>query len=107
MDDIRKEIDELFNEIKDSDSYKNYLLCKMQMEKDNDIVRLINEIKEKQKEVTKKANKETENDLKKLYKTLESYPVYQSYKGYMDELNNMLFEVKNTFEKYFESILNI
>ncbi len=108
MNNIESKIDELFDDIEKSNLYKNYKRIKEQLEKDKDIMGLIDEIKKYQKlAANNKSDNSVEEKLKKLYKKLESYPIYQSYLIIKEDLNQQLFEIKETFEKYFKDILDI
>ena len=107
MKKIEKEIDSLFDELENTDLYKKYLKVKIQLENDKDIMDLINEIKRYQKIGTNNKDKSVELKIKELKKELESYPLYQSYLIIKEELEEELFGIKETFEKYFNDILNI
>lgn len=107
MDNIKKDIDELFKEIDNSEVYKNYLSSKKQLECNKEITDLVNNIKRLQKIATNNKDEQVELELKDLYNKLNSYPLYQSYLTYKEELNNMLTEVSDTFSNYFNDMLKI
>lgn len=107
MNNIQLEIDELFNEMEESKLYKNYVKVKVQLENDSEVMKLISDIKRYQKIVTNNKDKFIENKLKELYNKLNSYPVYQSYLIIKEELEEELFMLKETFEKYFNDVLKI
>lgn len=107
MDSINKKIDDLFNNLEESKLYNDYLKIKKQLEQDNEIMNLIEEIKRYQKILANNDDKSVENKLKELKLKLESYPIYQSYLNIKEDLENELFEIKDTFEKYFKDILKL
>lgn len=107
MNNIQDKIDELFNELEQSKLYKDYVLVKKQLENDEEIMKLISEIKRYQKVATNNKDMSVEEKIKKLYEKLESYPIYQSYLIIKENLNEELFMIKETFEKYFKDILKI
>lgn len=108
MNNIESKIDDLFDDIEKSNLYKDYKRIKKQLENDKTIMNLIEDIKKYQKlAINNRNDNSVEEKLKKLYEKLESYPIYQSYLIVKEELNQQLFEVKETFEKYFKDILSI
>ena len=107
MDNINKKINDLFDELEESKLYNDYLRVKKQLEANDEIMNLINEIKRYQKILANNNDKSVGEKLKNLRFNLESYPIYQSYLGIKEELENELFEIKDTFEKYFKDILKL
>ncbi len=107
MNNINKEIDELFEEIKKSIVYKNYISSKNQLNNNKEIMDIINKIKDNQVKITKKHSNELEIEITKLYNELNKYPLYQSYLEYKEELNNMIANITKEFNLYFEDILEL
>lgn len=107
MSDIENKIDVLFDELEESKLYKDYIKVKKQLQKDEEIMKLIDEIKRFQKIATNNKDKSVEEKLKGLYLKLESYPIYQSYLNIKENLNEELFQIKEAFEKYFKDILEL
>ena len=107
MNNIEKEIDNLFNELESSNLYKNYKKVKKQLEDNTEIKQLLNEIKRLQKIVVNEKDKQVELELKKLYKTLDNYPLYQSYLSIKEELEEELQNISFTLNSYFKDILDI
>lgn len=105
--DITNKIDELFDELKKSNLYKNYVSAKKQLESNNEIINIINEIKRLQKIAVNNKDDVVEKELKELYKKLDSYPLYQSYIGYKEELENELKIISKEFNSYFYEILRL
>ena len=104
---IENKIDNLFNELEQSDLYKNYKKIKHQLEDNIEIMNLIQEIKRYQKIGTNNKDNSVEDKIKELNKKLESYPLYQSYLIIKEELEQELFQIKEVFEKYFHDILKL
>lgn len=104
---IENKIDNLFDELEQSDLYKNYINAKKQLEDNNEIMDLIEEIKKYQKIATNNKDNSVEDKIKELNKKLESYPLYQSYLIIKEELEQELFQIKEVFEKYFHDILKL
>ena len=107
MNSIKEDIDNLFQKLKESNNYKNYLKVVKDMESTKEIVSLIKEIKRLQKIYANEKDKNVNKKLCVLKDKLNSYPIYQSYLIIKDELNNELFEIKDIFEKYFKDVLEI
>lgn len=107
MNNIKKDIDILFEEIKKSSIYKNYILCKEQLNNNKEIIDIIKKIKEYQVKITNNYSDELELKIKELYNKLNSYPLYQSYIEYKEELNNELSNIVSEFNLYFKDILDL
>ena len=107
MNDINKRIDNLFDELEESELYKNYKRIKKQLEDNKEIMSIIQEIKRYQKIGTNNKDNSVEDKIKELNIKLESYPLYQSYLIIKEELEEELFNIKEVFEKYFHDILKL
>ena len=107
MNNIINDIDDLFNKLKESNIYKEYLEVTKKLGENKDIKKIINEIKKYQKIGTNNKDNSVEKKLKELYKKLESYPLYQSYLIIKEQLEDELFNIKELFDKYFNDILKI
>ena len=107
MNDIKKEIDILFDELKKTDTYKEYVKVVENLHENKKIMDLIGKVKRYQKIAVNNKDKVVENELEKLYKVLDSYPLYQSYLIKKDNLEEELKQIKNMFELYFNDILKI
>ena len=103
-DKILNKVDELVNLIKNSDDYKRYMLLRLEMEKNKEIMEIISKIKKiEQTIVNKKYRKEDisfeETELNNLKKELESYPIYQEYSYLMEDLDNMFQNIREILNK--------
>ena len=107
MNNIKKQIDELFDEIKESLIYQNYISSKKQLNENEEIKEIITKIKEYQVKITNNYSDELELEIKKLYNQLNSYPLYQSYLEYKEELNNELSNLIKEFNLYLKDMLDL
>lgn len=107
MNNIKEEIDLLFDKLKDSKIYKDYLKVTKDINGNEEIMALISNIKRLKKIDANNDDELVKKEINKSYKLLESYPIYQSYLIITDELKEELFFIKETFEKYFEDILKL
>ena len=107
MNNIENKIDDLFDELEKSKLYNDYIKVKKKLEFNDEIMNLISEIKRYQKISANNVDKSVDDKLKELKLKLESYPIYQSYLNIKEDLENELFEIKDTFEKYFKDILKL
>lgn len=105
---MESKLEELFHSIENSKSYREYLKIRDILDKDSEIKKLIDEIKELEKEATYLENigdeKYKEIDLEIIKKTeiLNNKQVYQEYLNKMDEFNDELAISTNMIEKYIE-----
>lgn len=107
MNNIKKDIDDLFDELKETILYKDYLSAKNQLEENTEIMDIINEIKRLQKIATNNKDNIIEKSIKDLYIKLEGYPLYESYLILKEELENKLYNISNSFSNYFNDILKL
>lgn len=108
MNNILKDIEELKQDIINSDEYKEYLKYNDILENDNEIKSIIKEIVSKQKELVSKLNndKELEKELDDLYNQLNSYDDYKNYIEASEKLNILISNIQNNFENYFNSLVS-
>ena len=106
---INERIDDLFKTIETSDEYQKYLKIGEILNSDEEIKKLIQEIKELQQ---KSVNLEYKNDkhyievdkeIKTKVDILNSKPIYQEYLKRMNNFNDILSESSNNIEKYINS----
>ena len=101
-------LEELFNSIENSKSYHDYLKVKDILEKDKNIKKTIEEIKELEKQATyleyigDDQYKEIDELIKSKVDVLNDNPVYQEYLNKMDEFNDELATSSKMIEKYVE-----
>lgn len=108
---IEKKIDELFDTINASPEYQSYLKIGEVIEKDEEINKLITEIKELQQKsvrLEEEGNleyKEIDKIIEEKVALLNSKPIYQEYLRRMNEFNDIIAESSNQIEKYINSKL--
>ena len=107
MNDIKKDINELFDNLKESQTYAEYIEVVNKLHSNKKIMECIKEIKRLQKILVNNKDKLVDEELKKLYNELNEYPLYQSYLIKKDDLEEKLKEIKNMFESYFKEVLEI
>lgn len=106
---INNKLEDLFKAIEESSEYQNYLKIGEVLEEDEEIKKLINEIKSLQKEAVKLEYnndiryKEVDKKIKEKVDMLNKKPIYQEYLRRMDTFNNILSESSNNIEKYINS----
>lgn len=103
---IENRIEDLFNTIKESKEYKDYLNIGSVLEEDEEINLLVNEIKSLQKESVgleyrgDESYKEVDKEIDRKVKLLNSKPIYQEYLRRMNNFNDILSESSSNIEKY-------
>lgn len=103
---ILNKIEDIISYIKNSATYKKYLLIESQMEHNDDINKLVNEIKVLQKQATKEEHInfnspiKLDEEIKDKLTQLNNIPLYSEYINTIDELNNTLQDIKNQIETY-------
>ena len=102
-----EELNKIIEYIKNTEAYKNCIDLRKQMNKNTELIKLIEEIKSLQKEYIKsnfdktiKTKLDEKNDL------LDKYPIYNSYNKYLEEVNQMINYVNDELNDYFERVVN-
>ncbi len=105
---INSSLEELFNSIENSDLYKEYLKMRDILSQDEEIKKIIDEIKELEKQATYLENigdskyKEIDEEIKKKANELNNNQVYQEYLNKMEAFNDELAISSKMIEKYVE-----
>ena len=105
---INNSLEELFNTIENSSLYKEYKKMENILSKDEEIKKLIDEIKELEKQATyleyigDDKYKEIDEEIKKKADILNNKQVYQEYLNKMEEFNNELAISSKMIEQYVE-----
>ncbi len=107
MNNIEIKIDELFDELEKTKLYNDYVKVKESLENNTEIMSLINKIKRYQKVTVNNDDKLVNEQIKELYKKLNSYPIYQSYLIIKEELEEELLMIKSVFESTFNNMLSL
>ena len=101
---ILKKIDEIIKLIEESPDYQKYLKLKEEIQKNDEIMLMINKVKVLQKDVTHHIDKEAE--LNTLNNELNNHPLYREYQNILSDLNNQYSIIENSINKYFQNKLN-
>ena len=103
---IKDSIDDLFNTIKNSNSYKEYISITNILKKDKEVNKLVDEIKDLQKlsvNLEYKGDlsyKDIDKEIDLKVKLLNDIPIYKEYLNRMNKLNDSLSRSSYTIEKY-------
>ena len=108
MNNVLKDIEELKQDILNTNEYKEYKKYDEILENNKEIKSIIKDIVSKQKELVSKLNndKDLEKELDEIYNKLNNYEDYKNYIEASQNLNILISEVQNTFEKYFNSLIS-
>lgn len=101
---ILDKVDEIIETIKTSSNYQKYLLLQEKMNSNQELINLINEVKNLQKMIVNGKNKEDE--LKEKMSLLENNPLYREYNNTINDINNEFSIVENTLNNYFDKKFN-
>ena len=105
---MQNSLEELFNTIENSKLYKEYKKMEDILSKDTEIKKIIDEIKELEKEATyleyigDDKYKDIDKEIKKKENILNNKQVYIEYLNKMEEFNNELATSSKMIEKYIE-----
>ncbi len=103
---IENKIEDLFKTIETSHEYQDYLNIGTVLEKDEEINKLINEIKALQKKSVRleynhdEDYKEVDKEIEEKVAILNDKPIYQEYLRRMNEFNDLLSASSSNIEKY-------
>jgi len=103
---IKESIDDLFNAIKNSNSYKEYINITNVLKKDTEVNKLVDEIKKLQKlsvNLEYKGDnhyKDIDKEIDLKVQLLNNIPVYKEYLRRMSNFNDSLSRSSYTIEKY-------
>ncbi len=101
---ILNKIDEIINLIEDSSVYQKYLTLQREIEKNDELVKLINKVKVLQKDVVHHLT--SKEELNKVMDELNNHPLYREYNNTLSELNNTYAIIENSINHYFQDKLN-
>ena len=105
---VNSSIEELFDSIENSALYKKYKKMSDILSKDSNIRKILDEIKDLEKEATYLENigderyKDIDEEIKRKADILNNNYVYQEYLNSMDEFNDEISMSSKMIEKYVE-----
>ena len=107
MNNYLKDIEDLKNDILNTNEYKDYKKYDELLSNNSEIKSLIKEITSLQKESERLGNKDINIDIKleDLYDKLHSYDDYNKYIESSKKLNELISNIQNNFEEYFNSLI--
>jgi cell fate (sporulation/competence/biofilm development) regulator YmcA (YheA/YmcA/DUF963 family) len=111
MDNLKKDVDELIDIIKNTDVYKRYIHITEQMNGSNDINELVAEIKSLQKVAVKEEHKpdskkvrELDKEINNKIKELNNIPLYAEYIETSKELDDLIKSIKEEIQTYIDKL---
>lgn len=108
MENVYKALDDVINTIIESDDYKKCISYKEQMSSNSEIVELIKKVKELQKKYIRSGyDKEIKSQLDSIEEELNNIPIYREYNSSLINVNEMINYVKDSFNDYFNKLLNL
>ncbi len=103
---LNNAIDELILVIKNNNDYKECLKLKEKLGSNEEINKLITNIKKYQKEYVRTNDKDILEELNKNINELEEIPLYNIYMKHLEKVNEMIDIVKEELTKYFDNLVN-
>lgn len=101
---ILDKIDEIIHLIEESSDYQKYLTLQKEIEKNDELVKLINKVKVLQKDIVHHLS--SKEELEKTMDELNNHPLYREYNNTLSELNNTYTIIENSINHYFQEKLN-
>lgn len=106
--DTKKSLDELIDYIKNTEDYKQVLILKKEIDKDEELKKIINDVKIYQKKyVRSNFDERLKKELDKKLEELNTNKLFVTYSYHLDRVNDMIKLVKDELNEYFYEITNI
>lgn len=107
MEKLDEELDDLVSYVKSTDDYQKCISLKQKMDENEDIKKLVNEIKKIQKKYIKSNyDEKIKAELDQKNEELSSIPIYVIYNQSLEKVNEMIDYIKDSFNDYFYDLLN-
>ena len=107
MEKLYKSLNEVIDCIKESPEYKECIKIKEQMDSNEELVELINKVKELQKKYIRSTyDSNIKKELDKYESKLKEIPIYNIYLTKLEEVNKKIDYVKDSLNDYFDQLLN-
>ncbi len=104
---LDESLDELISFVKESSEYKMCLELKEKMKKNQELTKLITDIKLLQKKYVKSGfDTSIKQRLDEKNKVLEEIPIYSIYKENLEEVNRNISIIKDYLNDYFSKKMN-
>lgn len=101
---LNKAIDDVISVIVNSKDYQQCLQLKDKMKKNQELMKLIEDLKKAQKEYVKSGVGKEKLD--SLEEELYQYPIYVVYMEHLGKVNDMLSYVEEDLNDYFYQLMN-
>ena len=105
-EDINKQLNDIISYIQNTKEYKTCIKLKEQMSNNDNINKLVSEIKKLQKEYIKRKDDSIKKQLDLLEDELNQIPIYNIYNKNLEIVNDMISYVKDELNNYFDLLLN-
>lgn len=107
MEELNKELDSLIVYIKNTYEYKECIKIRKQMYLNDELMKLIDEVKSLQKKYIKSNYDDKVGEkLEQKNNELLSIPIYVQYNQMLDKVNEMIDYVKDSLNDYFYNLMN-
>ena len=107
MEELNKAVEDLISYIQNTKEYQNCIQYQEQMSHNEEITKLVKEIKTTQKLYVKSNyDSSLEEKLQSLEEELHRIPLYVSYNQELEKVNFMIDSVRDTLNQYFDQLLN-
>lgn len=103
---LDKALDEVIRCIIESNDYQKYIGLKEQMNKNTELMELVEKTKKLQKKYVNTNSDDILIELKEVEEKLNSIPIYVIYLQYLEKINEKIEFVKDELNDYFYKILN-
>ena len=101
---LNKAIDDVISVIVNSKDYQQCLQLKDKMKKNQELMKLIEDLKKAQKEYVKSGIEKEKID--SLEEELYQFPIYVVYMEHLEKVNDMLSYVEEDLNDYFYQLMN-
>lgn len=105
---IKEKTSKIVESFKESENYQKYLKVKEKMNHNEEIKKLVDEIKRLQKRIVNhpKEKESLEKQINEILDKLKEIPLYNEFINLQEELNENINYIKSTLDDYFNNILN-
>ena len=106
--DTKKSLEELIDYIKNTEDYKQVLILKEEIEKDEELKKLIDDVKKHQKKYVRSSfDEKVKEELDNKLNLLNNNKLFVTYSYHLNKVNDMIKLVKDELNEYFYEITNI
>ena len=104
---LNKALDDVVSVITSSRDYRICIELQEKMKKNQNLMNLIDKLKEAQKRYVKSNyDKSIKDELDMLEEKLQQIPIYVSYMTHLEKVNDMLSYVEDDLNQFFYQLLN-